>query len=120
MSKEICVVTGVGPGTGSALVRKFAERYRVVMIARYAQRLDELNSQLANQSNEEQALLLIKEMERVKQETELDMLRLQANSALARGDQATADEINHAITSMTTPRPARPAVERTASAGSGR
>ncbi len=85
-----------------------------------ALRLDELNTQLANQSNEEEALLLIKEMERVKQETELDMLRLQANAALARGDQATADEINQALTTMSTPRPARPAVERSASAGSGR
>jgi NAD(P)-dependent dehydrogenase (short-subunit alcohol dehydrogenase family) len=42
MSDEICVITGVGPGTGSALVRKFAERYRVVMIARNAQRLQAL------------------------------------------------------------------------------
>lgn len=42
MKKEICVITGVGPGTGSALVRKFAERYRVVMIARNEQRLEEL------------------------------------------------------------------------------
>jgi NAD(P)-dependent dehydrogenase (short-subunit alcohol dehydrogenase family) len=42
MKKEICVITGVGPGTGSALVRKFSERYRVVMIARNQQRLEEL------------------------------------------------------------------------------
>jgi len=42
MKKEICVITGVGPGTGSALVRKFSERYRVVMIARNEQRLEEL------------------------------------------------------------------------------
>lgn len=85
-----------------------------------ASRLAELNAQLANQSNEEQALLLVKEMENVKRETELDMLRLQANDALARGDQDTADEINNAITSMTTPRPSRPAVERDASAGARR
>ncbi len=42
MSNEICVITGVGPGTGTALVRKFAERYRVVMIARNEQRLQAL------------------------------------------------------------------------------
>lgn len=42
MSKEICVITGVGPGTGTALVRKFAERYRVAMIARKEQRLQAL------------------------------------------------------------------------------
>jgi NAD(P)-dependent dehydrogenase (short-subunit alcohol dehydrogenase family) len=42
MKEEICVITGVGPGTGSALVRKFSERYRVAMIARNEQRLQEL------------------------------------------------------------------------------
>jgi NAD(P)-dependent dehydrogenase (short-subunit alcohol dehydrogenase family) len=42
MNNELCVITGVGPGTGTALVRKFAERYRVVMIARNAQRLKAL------------------------------------------------------------------------------
>ncbi len=42
MNQDICVITGVGPGTGSALVRKFSERYRVVMIARNAERLDAL------------------------------------------------------------------------------
>ncbi|MFT4518182.1 MAG: NAD(P)-dependent dehydrogenase (short-subunit alcohol dehydrogenase family) [Halioglobus sp.] len=40
--KELCVITGVGPGTGTALVKKFAQRYRVVMIARNKERLDEL------------------------------------------------------------------------------
>jgi NAD(P)-dependent dehydrogenase (short-subunit alcohol dehydrogenase family) len=39
---EICVITGVGPGTGSALVRKFGERYKVAMIARNEERLQEL------------------------------------------------------------------------------
>jgi NAD(P)-dependent dehydrogenase (short-subunit alcohol dehydrogenase family) len=47
MKKEICVITGVGPGTGSALVRKFAERYRVVMIARNEQRLEELAQEVS-------------------------------------------------------------------------
>ena len=33
--RKTCVVTGVGPGTGSALVRRFAEGgYKVAMIAR--------------------------------------------------------------------------------------
>jgi NAD(P)-dependent dehydrogenase (short-subunit alcohol dehydrogenase family) len=44
----ICVVTGVGPGTGSALVRKFAQRYRVAMIARSSQCMDELAQVLPN------------------------------------------------------------------------
>ena len=43
MSKRVCAVTGVGPGTGAALVRRFAaEGYRVAMLARTAERLDEL------------------------------------------------------------------------------
>jgi NAD(P)-dependent dehydrogenase (short-subunit alcohol dehydrogenase family) len=39
VSKEVCLITGVGPGTGSALVRRFAEGYRVAMIARNEERL---------------------------------------------------------------------------------
>lgn len=46
MSEKLCVITGVGPGTGSALVRKFAERYRVVMIARNESRLLELAAEV--------------------------------------------------------------------------
>ena len=42
MDKPLCVITGVGPGTGSALVRTFAERYRVAMVARDEARLTEL------------------------------------------------------------------------------
>ena len=37
-----CLITGVGPGTGSALVRRFAERYEVAMVARDQERLAEL------------------------------------------------------------------------------
>jgi NAD(P)-dependent dehydrogenase (short-subunit alcohol dehydrogenase family) len=43
MTDPVCVVTGVGPGTGTALVRRFAaEGYRVAMLARTAERLDDL------------------------------------------------------------------------------
>jgi NAD(P)-dependent dehydrogenase (short-subunit alcohol dehydrogenase family) len=43
MDEKICVVTGVGPGTGAALVRRFAAGgHRVAMIARSADRLSEL------------------------------------------------------------------------------
>lgn len=43
--RPLCVITGVGPGTGTALVEAFAERYRVVMIARNQERLDALAKQ---------------------------------------------------------------------------
>jgi NAD(P)-dependent dehydrogenase (short-subunit alcohol dehydrogenase family) len=46
MNDKLCVITGVGPGTGSALVRKFAERYRVVMIARNERRLLDLAAEV--------------------------------------------------------------------------
>ena len=43
MSDRVCAVTGVGPGTGTALVRRFAaEGYHVAMLARSAERLEEL------------------------------------------------------------------------------
>ena len=44
--KPLCVITGVGPGTGSALVRRFAEDYRVIMIARDAERLAALSAEI--------------------------------------------------------------------------
>ncbi|MCX2976126.1 SDR family NAD(P)-dependent oxidoreductase [Candidatus Marimicrobium litorale] len=42
MRETVCVITGVGPGTGAALVRKFSERYRIAMIARDEERLEAL------------------------------------------------------------------------------
>lgn len=47
--RKICLITGVGPGTGSALVRRFAEGgYAVAMLARTASRLDELDKTIDN------------------------------------------------------------------------
>lgn len=47
MAKPVCVVTGVGPGTGAALVRRFAaEGYRVAMLARSRERLAELEAEI--------------------------------------------------------------------------
>ena len=37
--KPICLVTGVGPGTGQAIVNQFAGEYEVAMIARNGERL---------------------------------------------------------------------------------
>ena len=45
-SKEVCLITGVGPGTGSALARRFAEGYRVALLARNAERLEALAGEL--------------------------------------------------------------------------
>ena len=45
-SDEVCLITGVGPGTGSALARRFAGGYRVAMLARKAERLALLEKEL--------------------------------------------------------------------------
>ena len=48
MADRVCIVTGVGPGTGTALVRRFArDGYRVAMLARDKERLDALAGEIA-------------------------------------------------------------------------
>lgn len=43
MQKKVCLVIGVGDGTGASIVRRFAkEGYRVAMLARNRERLAEL------------------------------------------------------------------------------
>ncbi len=40
MSRPVCLVTGVGDGTGAAIVRRFAQsNYQVAMVARNGDRL---------------------------------------------------------------------------------
>lgn len=47
MTKPVALITGVGPGTGSALARRFAKAgYAVAMLARNAERLSELETEL--------------------------------------------------------------------------
>lgn len=45
MAKPVCLVTGVGPGTGAAIARRFASDYKVAMLARNVERLDALAAQ---------------------------------------------------------------------------
>lgn len=45
--KPVCLISGVGPGTGSALSRRFADGgYRVAMIARTRERLSALEKEI--------------------------------------------------------------------------
>ncbi|MFT4581489.1 MAG: NAD(P)-dependent dehydrogenase (short-subunit alcohol dehydrogenase family) [Gammaproteobacteria bacterium] len=47
MEKRVCLISGVGPGTGAALARRFAEGdYRVAMLARNAERLNALEKEI--------------------------------------------------------------------------
>ncbi len=47
MSKPVALITGVGPGTGASMARRFAAGgYRVAMLARDAKRLDELQREI--------------------------------------------------------------------------
>ena len=48
-TNKVCLVTGVGPGTGRALVERFAAGgYTVAMLARKAERLSEIASAVEN------------------------------------------------------------------------
>ncbi len=42
----VCVITGVGPGTGSALATRFADSYRVALVARNRDRIADLAGHL--------------------------------------------------------------------------
>ena len=46
MSRKVCLITGVGPGTGTALVKCFAQDYEVAMMARSADRLAQLSGEI--------------------------------------------------------------------------
>src|SRR6266404_5059477 len=49
MTAPVCLISGVGPGTGSALARRFAEGgYRIALLARSEGRLAELEKELLN------------------------------------------------------------------------
>ena len=49
--KKVCLITGVGPGTGSALTRRFADGgYHVAMLARDEARLVALSDEIADTS----------------------------------------------------------------------
>src|SRR6201984_3029043 len=49
MTAPVCLISGVGPGTGSALARRFTEGgYRVALLARSEARLAALEKELPN------------------------------------------------------------------------
>ena len=46
MTQGVCLITGVGPGTGAALARRFSQGYPVAMIARNEERLAALEQEI--------------------------------------------------------------------------
>ncbi len=46
MARPVCIVTGVGPGTGSAVARRFGRDYDVALIARNHERLESVQAGL--------------------------------------------------------------------------
>ena len=49
MPEPVCLITGVGPGTGASLSRRFAQGgYRVAMLARTQERLAQLEKEIAH------------------------------------------------------------------------
>ncbi|MEO0828290.1 MAG: SDR family NAD(P)-dependent oxidoreductase [Cyanobacteria bacterium J06642_9] len=49
MTKPICLITGVGDGTGAAITRRFAQGgYQVAMMARNRDRLQALEAEIPN------------------------------------------------------------------------
>ena len=45
MPRPICLITGVGPGTGTAIARRFSEKYDGAMLARNRDRLANLRNE---------------------------------------------------------------------------
>jgi len=54
-NRPVAVIVGIGPGLGAALVRRFAREYRVAMIARSADYLNQLGSETRSTGGEASA-----------------------------------------------------------------
>ena len=47
MDDKVCLISGVGPGTGASLARRFAAGgYRIAMLARNQERLQALEAEI--------------------------------------------------------------------------
>jgi hypothetical protein len=77
-------------------------------------RLAELQARLDRETDDLAALEIVRSMEQVKIQTELDILAVQASFARQNGREDIAQDIEGAITRMTTPRPVRQPVDRPA------
>lgn len=85
-----------------------------VVISVADMRLAELKVRLDGETNNTTALEIIRSMEQIKVQTELDILAVQAGYAHETGREEIVLEIEGAIAEMTTPRPVRQPVDRPA------
>lgn len=79
-----------------------------------------LQERFDNESNDNAALALSVQIEQIKINTELDILRVQKRYAEAAGNTELATELEEALTSMTSPRPRVQPVDRPAPSASVR
>lgn len=92
---------------------------RVVMAASDMQ-LAELQARLDSETSNRNAMEIIKQMELIKVQTELDILASQASFARQNGREEVALEIEGVLEAMTAPRPVRQPVDRSAPAAGNR
>lgn len=83
------------------------------LLDREATQLAELDARLPGAFDEAAVLALQREIEQVKQETELQVMRVQADFARREGRVAQAEQIEAALAEMAAPRPAVAPIERT-------
>ncbi len=96
-------------------VRRDELMSRLVRVQQAADdRLVQLKTRLESAHDSASSLVIIKEMEQVKVNSELDMLRVQAAYAREKGLEEVAVEIEASLAEMTTPRAKRQPVDRSA------
>jgi len=73
-----------------------------------------LQDRFDNEPNAEAAVVIVRQMEKVKINAELDILRVQVRYARTAGNEELAQKIEASLTKMTTPAPRREPVDRPA------
>jgi hypothetical protein len=96
------VLEPVAPAGGDASLSPEMAAIREALAAGQA-RVDELEARLVAASGDEAALAVMRAIEQAKQDTEIEVLRIQAEHARLAGRETQAQEIEAAITQMLEP-----------------
>lgn len=73
-----------------------------------------LQDRFDNEPNAEAAVVIVRQIEQIKTNTELDILRVQVRYARTAGNEELAQKIEASLTQMTTPAPRREPIDRPA------